>query len=121
MLCVVPASNVTFQKPVEAIESLPLNEILKGMVTCHSLTKIDGQLVGDPLDLKMFESTGWELIEPDVSDNAKFLMLFPTELRPPPGFKHSNMDESLVGPQKNSMDSDTSENLTDGKHSLSEG
>lgn len=29
------------------------------MATCHSLTKIEGQLSGDPLDLKMFEATGW--------------------------------------------------------------
>uniref|UniRef100_A0A8D0AWJ0 Polyamine-transporting ATPase 13A3 n=1 Tax=Sander lucioperca TaxID=283035 RepID=A0A8D0AWJ0_SANLU len=29
------------------------------MATCHTLTKIEGQLSGDPLDLKMFEATGW--------------------------------------------------------------
>ena len=29
------------------------------MATCHSLTKIEGQLSGDPLDLKMLEAISW--------------------------------------------------------------
>ena len=29
------------------------------MATCHSLTIIEGELSGDPLDLKMFNSTNW--------------------------------------------------------------
>lgn len=29
------------------------------MASCHSLTKIEGELSGDPLDLKMFNATGW--------------------------------------------------------------
>ena len=29
------------------------------MATCHSLTTIDGELTGDPLDLKMFNGTKW--------------------------------------------------------------
>lgn len=29
------------------------------MASCHSLTKIEGELSGDPLDLKMFGATGW--------------------------------------------------------------
>jgi len=33
------------------------------MAACHSLTFIRGDLVGDPLDIKMFESTEWKLIE----------------------------------------------------------
>jgi len=33
--------------------------MLVAMATCHSLTIIDGQLAGDPMDLKMFEATGW--------------------------------------------------------------
>jgi len=33
------------------------------MATCHSLRSVDGELVGDPLDLKMFEYTGWTFRE----------------------------------------------------------
>lgn len=79
---VVTVSDRKFQLPVKDISSLPLSESLIGMVTCHGITIIDNQLVGDPLDLKMFESTGWMLEEPDVSDTSKFSMLFPTIVRP---------------------------------------
>ncbi|XP_032670588.1 probable cation-transporting ATPase 13A3 isoform X1 [Odontomachus brunneus] len=79
---VVTVSDRKFQLPVKDIVSLPLSEALIGMVTCHGITIIDNQLAGDPLDLKMFESTGWTLEEPDVSDTSKFSMLFPTIVRP---------------------------------------
>ena len=32
------------------------------MATCHSLTIIDGEIAGDPLDLKMFNSINWVMI-----------------------------------------------------------
>ncbi len=35
----------------------------KAMATCQSLTIIDNNLSGDPIDLKMFEFTGWNLTE----------------------------------------------------------
>lgn len=40
-------------------EHLVKSQFVACMATCHSLTKIEGQLSGDPLDLKMFEATGW--------------------------------------------------------------
>ena len=33
------------------------------MATCHSLRVVDGQMVGDPLDIKMFEFIGWSFEE----------------------------------------------------------
>ena len=33
------------------------------MATCHSITLVNGAHLGDPIDLRMFESTGWSLIE----------------------------------------------------------
>jgi len=33
------------------------------MATCHSITIVNGAHLGDPIDLRMFESTGWSLIE----------------------------------------------------------
>ena len=33
--------------------------LMAAMASCHSLTIIDGSVQGDPLDLKMFQSTGW--------------------------------------------------------------
>lgn len=52
-------------------------------VTCHSITSMNDQLKGDPLDLKMFESTGWILEEANVSDANKYDLLSPTIVRPP--------------------------------------
>ncbi|KAJ2063109.1 hypothetical protein GGI17_001956 [Coemansia sp. S146] len=36
---------------------------LHALATCHAVKLVDGKLVGDPLDIKMFESTGWILEE----------------------------------------------------------
>jgi cation-transporting ATPase 13A3/4/5 len=33
------------------------------MATCHSLTKINERLIGDPIDIEMFQNTGWKLVE----------------------------------------------------------
>lgn len=33
------------------------------MATCHSLRVVDGELVGDPLDVKMFQFTDWSFEE----------------------------------------------------------
>ena len=46
----------------EPQNNLPMNELKYAMGTCHSLTRIDGVLCGDPLELKMFESLKWVII-----------------------------------------------------------
>ena len=38
--------------------------LLQCLAVCHTLTAVDGELIGDPLDLKMFAATGWRLVEP---------------------------------------------------------
>ena len=38
------------------------------MASCTEVTYVNGNLVGDPLDVKMFESTGWTLTESAVDD-----------------------------------------------------
>ncbi|XP_072035886.1 polyamine-transporting ATPase 13A3-like [Amphiura filiformis] len=43
--------------------SLPPCPFLHTMVTCHSLAIINGTIQGDPMDVKMFEATGWTLEE----------------------------------------------------------
>lgn len=37
--------------------------LLYALATCHALRLIDGEVLGDPLDIKMFEYTGWTLDE----------------------------------------------------------
>lgn len=112
---VVSVSDGKFQLPVKDIASLSLSEVLIGMVTCHGITIIDNQLVGDPLDLKMFESTGWTLEEPDVSDTSKFSMLFPTIVRPARDSKLlKRLPNDLSGTlsRQNSMSSDVTDGIS---------
>lgn len=54
-------SVLSFLLPEENAFSKPLvkSPFIACMATCHSLTKIEGVISGDPLDLKMFEATGW--------------------------------------------------------------
>lgn len=62
---VVPASDEGFQGPVKGCASSALPQpLVVGMATCHGIAILEGELVGDPLDLKTFESTGWSLEEP---------------------------------------------------------
>jgi magnesium-transporting ATPase (P-type) len=56
---VVGLDNNSFGHVVHDIDQLKDDNLLKTLVTCHSLSIFDGSLTGDPLDVKMFESTKW--------------------------------------------------------------
>ncbi|KAJ5033498.1 uncharacterized protein L3040_008613 [Drepanopeziza brunnea f. sp. 'multigermtubi'] len=62
------------------------------MATCHSLRVVDGELVGDPLDLKMFEFTGWSFEEGEQNsgdaEDEEQGGLAPSIARPPPGMEY---------------------------------
>ncbi|XP_062337237.1 polyamine-transporting ATPase 13A3-like isoform X3 [Osmerus eperlanus] len=66
-----------------AKEGLVKTAFVAGMACCHSLTKIEGELSGDPLDLKMFNATGWILEEPTEEETALHNPIMPTVVRPP--------------------------------------
>ena len=59
-LCALPCRFASLVTQPHA--NLPMNELKYAMGTCHSLTRIDGVLSGDPLELKMFESLKWVTI-----------------------------------------------------------
>nr|XP_014988001.2 probable cation-transporting ATPase 13A4 isoform X1 [Macaca mulatta] len=42
-------------------QPLPWGPLCAAMASCHSLILLDGTIQGDPLDLKMFEATTWEM------------------------------------------------------------
>ncbi|VDP92531.1 unnamed protein product [Echinostoma caproni] len=65
----------------DSIREFGRGPLLECMSTCHSLTLIEGVLSGDPLDLKMFQSTKWEFIE-ETEDHCKFEMAVPAIVRP---------------------------------------
>ena len=48
-----------FDSELRNLEKLSEGPLLYAMATCHSLTIIDGEIMGDPLDLIMFNATGW--------------------------------------------------------------
>jgi cation-transporting ATPase 13A3/4/5 len=42
--------------------------------TCHSLSIVKGNLIGDPIDIEMFQSTGWVLNENRKKENEDLLV-----------------------------------------------
>ncbi|KIL68855.1 hypothetical protein M378DRAFT_190708 [Amanita muscaria Koide BX008] len=56
-----------FGELIEDVHDLPVGKdkasFLHAMATCHSLKSVDGTIIGDPLDIKMFEFTKWALEE----------------------------------------------------------
>ena len=61
-------------------------DILHAMVTCHSLKSDKGHLLGDPLDVKMFEFTGWTFEEgpQNLSHNDRSIGFKPLSIAKPP-------------------------------------
>ena len=66
---------------------------LHTMATCHSLRVVDDELLGDPLDVKMFEFTGWSFEEfaqkANVLDQEDDQNNPSSIARPPPGLEYS--------------------------------
>ncbi|KAK5859455.1 hypothetical protein PBY51_021010 [Eleginops maclovinus] len=80
-----------------AEDSLVNSAFVACMATCHSLTKIEGELSGDPLDLKMFSATGWILEEPTEEETALHNPIMPTVVRPPKQYvPEANQNNSLT-------------------------
>lgn len=60
MYSVIPSINSEFIEPVTDLTTLyPNCPLLQALACCHSLTRINDELNGDPLDLSMFKSTNW--------------------------------------------------------------
>nr|XP_021499571.1 probable cation-transporting ATPase 13A3 isoform X5 [Meriones unguiculatus] len=76
--------NARFLLPEDNVcsEMLVKSQFVACMATCHSLTKIEGVLSGDPLDLKMFEAIGWILEEATEEETALHNRIMPTVVRP---------------------------------------
>ncbi|KAK5622921.1 hypothetical protein CRENBAI_022259 [Crenichthys baileyi] len=48
---------------------LPRGHMSVALASCHTVTLLQGQPLGDPLELKMVESTGWILQEPEGDED----------------------------------------------------
>jgi len=62
-----------------------LSNMVDGLATCHDLSDYGGTLIGDPLEIKMFNTTGWRLLEPQP------------ETRPTPNLSSSQMHDIAGG------------------------
>ncbi|XP_036938815.1 probable cation-transporting ATPase 13A3 isoform X1 [Acanthopagrus latus] len=97
------AEDGRFSPPESEVakESLVNSAFVACMATCHSLTKIEGELSGDPLDLKMFNATGWILEEPTEEETALHNPIMPTVVRPP---KHTVPEANQNNPLTQNME-----------------
>nr|CAH8837909.1 unnamed protein product [Trichobilharzia regenti] len=78
---IIPYEDGLFGDPELDPSQIEIGPLMECLATCHSLTLIEGVLSGDPVDLKMFQSTKWEFIE-EASDHCKFEMAVPAIVRP---------------------------------------
>lgn len=56
---VVEGGAAGFSELVQEPRLLPQGPMLQALACCHTVTLMKGQPLGDPLELKMVESTGW--------------------------------------------------------------
>ena len=53
-------TSLRFGEAVKSVrEELPDGALLDALASCHTLLRLEGELVGDPADVKMFEATCW--------------------------------------------------------------
>ncbi|OWF45588.1 probable cation-transporting ATPase 13A3 [Mizuhopecten yessoensis] len=81
MKSVIPVTEAKFHGEVTSLSTMTRSPIMAAMTTCHSLTIIDDELCGDPIDLIMFGATNWELVEPG-QEESRFDQMAPTIVRP---------------------------------------
>ncbi|XP_044093197.1 polyamine-transporting ATPase 13A2 isoform X1 [Neovison vison] len=67
---VVPLKGQAFLPLVPEPRRLPMGPLLRALATCHALSRLQDTPVGDPMDLKMVESTGWVLEEGPAASSA---------------------------------------------------
>ncbi|KZT04578.1 Ca-transporting ATPase [Laetiporus sulphureus 93-53] len=98
-----------FGELIEDIHDLPSSRekanFLHALATCHSLKNVDGEVIGDPLDVKMFGFTKWTLEEGNVAGTGivksragggRPAALVQTVVRPP-GSAQFRIEDALKG------------------------
>lgn len=102
-----------FGELLEEVHDLPLGKekatFLHALATCHSLKMVDGETIGDPLDVTMFEFTRWTLEEGRVAGTGVIkaksgtvleqTALVQTVVRPP-GSAQFRLEDALKGAAK---------------------
>ncbi|NXD42580.1 AT132 ATPase, partial [Copsychus sechellarum] len=86
---VVPLERQRFLPLLHEPRCLPAGALLYALAACHAVSPLRGQLVGDPVDLKMLESTGWMMEEEEEEEGElpafqQFGMKVLAVVKPPP-------------------------------------
>ncbi|KAM4011812.1 LOW QUALITY PROTEIN: polyamine-transporting ATPase 13A2 [Anomaloglossus baeobatrachus] len=89
---VVPLEDGGFLPIVHDARSLP-GHLLFSLAACHAVTFLSGQLIGDLMDLKMVESTGWILEDGDA--NPQTTEIFGTKVLS--AMKPPSLEEQPLG------------------------
>ncbi|KAM8927889.1 polyamine-transporting ATPase 13A2 [Pelodytes ibericus] len=89
---VIPLDSFHFLPIVHDPRFLSDGPLLYSLVACHSVTLLKGTPIGDQMDLKMMESTGWTLLDGDTHNlfETKVLSVItpPSCAEQPHGPKH---------------------------------
>ena len=64
-----------FQKP--SIELGQSSLLLHALATCHSISFVNKEMIGDPLDIKMFSSTGWDYEDSSENEHLEYPIVKP--------------------------------------------
>ncbi|XP_074887740.1 putative cation-transporting ATPase 13A5 [Buteo buteo] len=69
---VIPSEGSRFQEIHKFPSSTPLpwGPVCGAMASCHSLVVLDKKIQGDPLDLKMFDGTHWEVEDSSTAQDG---------------------------------------------------
>ncbi|MBZ3889930.1 putative cation-transporting ATPase 13A5 [Sciurus carolinensis] len=94
----VPTANNCFQKvhSFASGKALPWGPLCAAMASCHSLILLDGTIQGDPLDLKMFESTAWKMEDCDVNSYKFGMSDSNTIIKPGPEASRSPVEAIAI-------------------------
>jgi cation-transporting ATPase 13A2 len=107
-----------FGELIDDIHDLPATRekacFFHALATCHSLKVLDGNVIGDPLDVKMFEFTKWTLEEGRVAGTGiikgrageRPAALVQIVVRPP-GSAQFRLEDALKGNVKVRMEPST--------------
>lgn len=79
---IVPSVGKSFGELQETVNLANSDTFTIGMASCHSLTIIDKKVTGDPLDMKMFLATDWDIEEAGALEAERYENIVPTVVRP---------------------------------------
>ena len=68
VLFAIPASS-TFHSPEDKCNKISHEKFVQALATCHEISVIEGEYIGDPLDIEMFKFTNWSIEECDYSSS----------------------------------------------------